>query len=125
MKSGKAMRDNFLFGGAILAIMLATGGIVMVASRKGEDDYYEATPKTLLAEPRFYEGRHVKISTAGMEITPEHELIYRSRSDQSPTIICRFKANTPLHIETPSSVTGVCLGRKDGVVYIVECVVTK
>lgn len=66
--------------------------------------------RTLLADPEFYDGKSVRLSTAGMQPGADpRELVYRPLAGGPPAVVCRF-AEPPDGI--PAFLVGVARGGK-------------
>jgi hypothetical protein len=115
------MGENVLRVCLAVAIGVAVVGIAaFLAPRKlHEDPVCEVTPRVLDAEPKFYDGKLVRIKTQGMESTNDpREFIYRKQSDQGPVVVCYFR-DPCAHL--PETITGRCIGPRNGVVTVIDC----
>lgn len=113
------MRDNLVVGGMALAIVLCTAGIVAVVRTAPEPTPPEVTPVVLDSDPRFFEGRTVRLKTSGMEPTDDPRVwVYRKLAGQPPIVLIRLEHP---HKELPGYVVGSCIGRHGTAVTVVNC----
>lgn len=95
------MRDALAFG--VVAVVLTALAVVLTQYRR---DFPETTPRLLASDPDFWDGRSVKLRTAGME-SAGGELRFRFSTDQPYRVVVTFKSGK-VPEPVPAHVSGVC-----------------
>lgn len=101
-----------------LAVVLGTAGVVGVV--RNDQNRERVTYKTLDADPEFYAGKTVRISTEGSQPgTVPNQLVFRKRADHEPVVVLVFSKAVP--DPTPKFVIGLCVGRVGNAVRVEQC----
>lgn len=120
------MRDLVVVGGLTVAVLLASAGVVAVLNRPlPETRPVDTTVRLVTAEPPFYHGRLVRLSSEGFQPGDDEggkTLVFRRVAGQPPVLTCTFiKPLPPSFLTSGRRFVGRVVVAGDAV-SVVDCV---
>jgi hypothetical protein len=120
------VRDLVVIGGLTVAVLLASAGVVAVLHRPlPENRPVDTTVRLVTAEPPFYHGRLVRLSSEGFQPGDGDDgrtIVFRKVAGQPPVLTCTFtKPPSPSFLTSGRKFVGKVVVAGDAVT-VVDCV---